>query len=287
MTELAEETRRIVAAYDPQSADETATALQELWSGVPPRPGGARLVKAETRDELEALGVPVKALKDIGEEIGNIARKQVEDFLPLAIGLWQRYGREGRLVASNLLGVMELAAPPRIIPVIRQLAETCAFWEDCDQLAMSALEPIVRQNPQQYLIVLDPWVKDPNKWVRRAALTVIGRLPMKQPSYAQRCLQMVEPALGDDDLDVKRTVSFAIRMSARGDLEAVIAFVEAQAHRTDTHSIWVLCDVIRSMTKKFLPQFKDLLPMYEGWLTKVDAESQRSVQSAIRVLRSV
>jgi hypothetical protein len=52
-------------------------------------------------------------------------------------------------------------------------------------------------------------------------------------------------------------------------------------------SIWVLCDAMRSMTKKFLPHFKRLLPVYESWVDAVDARSQRSVASAIKVLESV
>ncbi len=286
MLEIKEETQRIVAAYRPESSDETAKALQELWSQLPTKPGGAFLVKAEIREEFKALGVPVPVLKDMGKEIGKVARKRVDDFLPLAVGLWNDYGREGRLVASTFLGSMQLAAPQQVIPLIHELAKTCVTWEDCDQLAMSALEPIVRKEPAEYLAVLEPWVTDANKWVRRAAITVIGRLPMKQPTYTERCLAMVEPALGDDDPDVRRAVSFAIRMGARGDPKVVRSFIERQAHRTDPASIWVLCDVIRSMTKKFLPHFRDLLPIYERWLTMVNAKSQRSVESAIKILHS-
>lgn len=286
MSELRGKARRIVAAYQPQSSDETADALRELWSRVPPTEGGAFLVKAEIREEFEALGVPVAALREVGKEIGSVARKRVDDFLPLARLLWDGYGREGRLVASTFLGSMELMAPEVVIPVIRELAQTCVTWEDCDQLAMSALEPIVRKDPEDYLATLDPWVSDANKWVRRASITVIGRLPMKQPTYTEICLSMVEQAFGDGDPDVRRALSFSIRISARGELEAVKTFIEAQAHRTDSSSIWVLCDVIRSMTKKFLPQFRDLLPIYENWLATVDSKSQRSVASAIKVLRS-
>lgn len=284
--ETREETRRIVAAYEPQSGEETARALQALWSQIPSTEGGARLVKEEAREEFKALGVPVADLADIGKEIGRVARRQVDDFLPLARVLWDDHGREGRLVASTFLGSMELTAPERVMPVIRQLAETCVAWEDCDQLAMRALEPVVRKQPDEYLDTLEPWVKDPDKWVRRATITVIGRLPMKHPSYTEKCLLMVEAALGGGDLDVRRALSFAIRACARGDTEVVKAFIERQAYRTDPASIWVLCDVIRSMTKKLLPQFKDLLPMYENWLATVDGKSQRTVASAINALRS-
>jgi 3-methyladenine DNA glycosylase AlkD len=284
--DLKEEARRIVTAYNPRAANDTASALERLWSKVPAKEGGARLVKAEIRAKFEVIGVPVPALSEIGKEIGKVARKRVDDFLPLARLLWDDYGREGRLVACTFLGPMELAAPERVMPAIEEMARTCATWEDCDQLAMRALEPVVRKKPEEYLATMERWVGDPNKWVRRAGITVVARLPMKRPEYTATCLDMVEPALGDEDQDVRRAVSFAIRMGARGESGAVVDFIKNQAHRTDAASIWVLCDAMRSMTKKSLPLFRELLPVYENWLNAVDPKSQRSVDSAINALRS-
>lgn len=286
VVDLKEETRRILETYDPQRADETALALEALWSQVPITEGGAALVKAEIREQYQALGVPVPALGEIGQEIGKVARKRVDDFLPLARLLWDQYGREGRLVASTFLGPMELAAPEPVVPVIEELARTCITWEECDQLAMRALEPIVRKDLEGYLATMIPWVGDPNKWVRRAGITVIARLPMKHPEYTETCLRMVEPVLDDEDVDVRRAVSFAIRLSARGDPHVAAVFIERQAHRTDPASIWLLCDAIRSMTRKLLPHFRALLPIYENWLSSVDAKSQRSVASAVKILRT-
>jgi 3-methyladenine DNA glycosylase AlkD len=286
MADLRAETRGIIAEYQPQAAQYTADVLQTLWSQVPTAQGGAALIKPQAREELKALGVPVKALDDIGKEIGKVARRRVDDFLPLAILLWDQYGREGRLVASTFLGPMELVAPDTVLPAVEEMARTCVAWEDCDQLTMRALEPVFRREPEKYVPMLVRWVADPNKWVRRAGITVLARLPMKQPGYTGTCLRMVEPALGDEDQDVRRAVSFAVRMGARGDPQEVVAFIRTQAHKTDAASVWVLCDAMRSMTKKFLPQFKELLPVYENWLTMVDPKSQRSVTSAINVLRS-
>ena len=279
-------TRSILATYDPHRADDAGVALHTLWSQIPPTESGARLVKAEVRAEIEALGVPVPALSEIGMELGKVARRRVGDFLPLAERLWAGYGREGRLVASTLLGPMELAAPEKVMPVVEEMARTCATWEDCDQLAMRALEPVVRKEPESYLPAMKHWIEDPNKWVRRAGITVVARLPMKRPEYTETCLHMVERALGDGDRDVRRAVSFAIRMGARGEPGAVASFIKEQAHRTDAPSIWVLCDAMRSMTKKSLPRFRELLPLYEHWLELVDTKSQRSVAGAIKALRS-
>lgn len=274
---------QIISNYSPADPGPTAAALREVW--LQATPTGIDLVKAEQFLGLKTAGTPVPVLKAMGKEIGKVAKERVTDFLPLACHLWDNYGREGRILASAFVGPMELAAPEAVIPVIYRLAQTCLAWEDCDQLAMSALEPIVRKDPEGYLDRLAPWVTEGNKWVRRAAITAIGRLPMKRADYTARCLELVEPALGDPDLDVKRALSFAIRVSARGEIARVRDFVLVHRDAADPHSIWVLCDVIRSMTKAFLPQFADLLPIYEAWLKTVDARTRGSVESAINTLR--
>jgi 3-methyladenine DNA glycosylase AlkD len=281
--EAANAARQIIGSYSPADPDSTAAALRDVWLQATPK--GIDLVKAGQFLGLKTAGTPVPVLKAMGQEIGKTARKRVVDFIPLARRLWDNYGREGRILASTFLGPMELAAPEEVMPVIYQLAQTCIAWEDCDQLAMTALEPIVRKNPEDYLDHLAPWVSDGNKWVRRAAITAIGRLPMKRAGYTARCLKLVEPALGDSDLDVKRTLSCAIRVSARGQMAPVHDFILAHRDTADPDSLWVLCDVIRSMTKTFLPQLTDLLPVYEAWLETADARTKRSVESAINILR--
>ncbi len=281
--EAASAARQVIGGYSPADLDSTAAALRNVW--LQATPTDIDLVKAEQFLGLKTAGTPVPVLKAMGKEVGKVARKRVADFIPLACHLWDDYGREGRIVAVTFLGPMELAAPAEVMPVIYQLAQTCMAWEDCDQLAMSALEPIVRKDPEGYLDRLSPWVTDGNKWVRRAAITAIGRLPMKRADYTAHCLELVEPALGDPGLDVKRALSFAIRASARGQIAPVRDFILAHQDVTDPNSIWVLCDVIRSMTKAFLLQFADLLPVYEAWLETADARTRRSVESAINTLR--
>jgi 3-methyladenine DNA glycosylase AlkD len=168
--------------------------------------------------------------------------------------------------------------------VIQNLARDCVFWEDCDQLAMKALEPILRKDPGGWLEHLGTWVEDENKWVRRAALTAIGRLPMERPAYTARCVELLAPALGDPDRDVKRALSFALRVCARGEIEPVKQFIRARREVTDADSLWVLCDTMRSMTKKYLPELVDLLPLYRDWLETAEPKARRSVEGAIRVL---
>ena len=277
----------ILAAYDPAAPGDTADALRDLWLQFEPKSIAG--IKAEQREQQETVGVPVPVLRSIGKEIGKVARKRVDDFVPLARLLWDEYGREGRVVAVVFLGAMELADPEIIVPLLMELCRTCVTWEDADQMAMRALEPIVRKKPEQWLSAMEPWLADENKWVRRVGVIVVGRLPMKHPAYATRCLELTERLLFDEDVDVKKAVSFAIRLVARGAIAPVRDFLARHVPPEDPAATWVLCDAIRSMTKKLLPEFALLLPLYEQWAANpaLSARDRRSVESAAKTLRRV
>jgi 3-methyladenine DNA glycosylase AlkD len=277
----------IIVGYDPGEPAAAAAALEDLWLQAPAKEVGG--LTSVDREALKAVGVAVSVLTEIGKTLGRAARKQVDDFLPLARRLWNDHGREGRIVAVHALGPMELAAPEKVLPVVVELCRTCLAWEDCDQLAMRALEPIVRQKPEEWLPAMEALLADENKWVRRAAITVIGRLPIKHPAYAHRCVQLSERLLFDEDTDVRRGTSFAIRLCAYGQTRPVSDFLARHVPPPNPAATWVLCDAVRSMAKRLLPEFVSLLPLYEQWAADLglSARDRRSVESAIKTLRSV
>jgi 3-methyladenine DNA glycosylase AlkD len=287
MKEIPSLVQTILTDYNPAMPSETADQLRAFWLTFTPKSIDG--IKAEQRKLQETVGIPVPVLQAIGKEIAKAAKKRVGDFIPLACLLWDAYGREGRVVAVYPLGAMELAAPEKLLPIILEACRTCLTWEDADQLAMRALEPIVRKDPQNWLPALEPWLTDDVKWVRRAGITTAGRLTMKHPAYTAQCLEMAGRLLNDEELDVKRAVSFAIRLSTRGEIAETCNFMDRHVPPSDPAATWVLCDVIRSMTKKFLPEFAPLLPKYQQWLDdpQLRAQDRRSIESAIKILEKV
>ena len=285
--EISNRVRSILDTFDPDSPRLTADSLRNFWMTFEPKSIGG--IRAELREQQETLGIPVPVLKSIGKELSKLARKNVDDTIPLTRLLWDEYGREGRVVAALALGAMELVEPARIVILLKDLCRTCITWEDADRLAMDALEPIVRKEPDDWIGVIEPWLGSKNKWIRRAGVTVLARLPMKQPYFTERCLELIEPLLADEEVDVRKAVSFAIRLSVRGELGPVKDFLRRNVPPENPNSTWILCDAIRSMTKKFLPEFAELLPQYEAWakMSSLHAKDRRSVESAVRILQSV
>jgi 3-methyladenine DNA glycosylase AlkD len=275
----------VLADYDPTTPHPTADGLRQIWLQFEPK--SMEGIRAELREQQETVGIPIPVLRSIGKEVSKQARRRVDDFLPLVRLLWDAYGREGRVIALISLGSMELAAPGTVLPLLMALCRTCVTWEDADRLAMDALEPIVRKQPEQWLHRIEPWLSDQNKWVRRAGVTVIGRLPMKHPTYTARCLALTGQLLLDEEVDVKKATSFAIRLAARGDVAPVRDFLARHVPPQDPAATWVLCDAIRSMAKKLLPEFAPLLPLYEEWAADpaLNARDRRSVESALNTLR--
>jgi 3-methyladenine DNA glycosylase AlkD len=276
---------QILAMYDAADPCPAAEALRALWLSFEPKSVDG--IKAEQRAQQETVGIPVPDLKAIGKALGKPARERVESYLPLTQLLWDEYGREGRVVALIPLGQMEQTAPERIVPLLQELCRSCVTWEDADRLAMDALEPVVRAAPETWLERIEPWLGDENKWVRRAAVTVVGRLPMVRPAYTAHCLALIERLLLDPESEVKKAVSFAIRLAARGETAPARAFLARHVPPQDPAATWVLCDAVRSMAKKLLPEFAPLLPQYERWAagSELGIQDRRSVESAIRTLQ--
>jgi 3-methyladenine DNA glycosylase AlkD len=271
--------------YDPEKTRVAADELRNLWLQFDPK--SIEVIKASLREQQETIGIPVPILKSIGKEISKKARNQVDDYLPLIQLLWDEYGREGRVVATIPMGVMELTSPEKVVPILREMCRTCLTWEDVDRLAMDALEPIVRKDPEEWLSAPESWLDDESKWVRRAGVIVIGRLPLKRPDYARQCLGLIERLLYDEDQDVKKAVSFAIRLVARGEIGPVHELLTQYVPPENPAATWVLCDVIRSMSKDFLSEFVDLLPLYEDWNASesLTRRERLSIQSAIKTLK--
>ena len=94
--EIADQVDPILAAYDPAAPHGTADALRALWLQFEPKSVAG--IKAEQREQQETVSIPVPVLRSIGKKVGKVARKRVNDFVPLARLLWDDYGHEGRVV---------------------------------------------------------------------------------------------------------------------------------------------------------------------------------------------
>lgn len=283
--DITDRVETILAAFDPADPAATAADLEALWLQFEPQ--DLEGIKAELRQQHKMVGIPIPVLRAMAKPLKKAAGKRVDAYLPLSRLLWDEFGREGRNIALIALGGMELKAPQTVEPLLFELCPSCATWEDADRMAMDALEPIVRKRPDEWLNAMQRWLDDDDRWRRRVAVTVVGRLPMKHPATTARCLTMIEPLLPDAREEVRKATSFAIRLAAKGDAALVAAFLDRHVPPGDPAATWVLCDAVRKMATKLLPIFVPLQANYEAWagVPSLTPKDLRSVQSALKALR--
>ena len=94
-----------------------------------------------------------------------------------------------------------------------------------------------------YKTELDAWIEDENKWLRRAALTVYGRLPIKHLRLLDVSLISAEKLLYDKKDEVRKATSFAIRICAKADSKVVCDFLSTNNPPRYSSATSVLCDV--------------------------------------------
>jgi hypothetical protein len=111
---------------------------------------------------------------------------------------------------------------------------------------------------------------------------------MKHIAYTGHCLELTERLLFDTDVEVRKAVSFAIRVCAKADPQLACAFLKKQVPATNPAAVWVLCDVIKSMDRKIIAEFAPLLPRYKKWgmASDVSSRDKRSIESAVTVLQA-
>ena len=104
---------------------------------------------------------------------------------------------------------------------------------------------------------LEQLVFSPNRWERRLVGSTVATVPFidrrlgRQPDVATHGLELVGQLIGDDQPDVQKALSWALRSLVVVDPEAVAAFAtdEAETARAtdDGHRAWVVRDTLHKL----------------------------------------
>ena len=100
-----------------------------------------------------------------------------------------------------------------------------------DEIAPRLVGPLLERHPSEAGRVLDGWARDPDFWVRRAALLAL-LLPMRRGEGDwKRCERYADPLLEDREFFIRKAIGWILREAAKVTPERVIAFVEPRAAR--------------------------------------------------------
>jgi len=142
--------------------------------------------------------------------------------------LWDEAShREHRYAALALLRHRRYAAwrGPALLPLVRHLVTTGAWWDVVDELATHVLRELLLARPAELDPVVRAWSRDEDLWIRRAAmLAQVGAKERTDPALLEAVLT---PNIGHPDFFSRKAIGWALRDFARTDPDWVRAYVGA------------------------------------------------------------
>jgi 3-methyladenine DNA glycosylase AlkD len=171
----------------------------------------------------------------------------------------------GRLLRDELLELHWLAfdlldramtgEPERAWQLVRAEARTASDWITVDSLAHVAGRGVLAE-PFRWA-ELEQLVYSPSRWERRLAASTVATIPFvdrvagRRPAFAARGLGIIGDLIGDDEPDVQKALSWALRNLAGIDRDAVVAFLERETEHAraadDGHRAWVIRDSLEKI----------------------------------------
>ena len=140
--------------------------------------------------------------------------------------------------------------PERTWQLMRRSARAASEWISVDTLAHPYGAGILRE-PRRW-VELEQLVYSQSRWERRLVGSTLATMPhvklvgARDRPVATSGLTLIGQLIGDNEADVQKALSWALRTLADLDSQAVVAFLEeetAMAHDTDDGSrAWVIRD---------------------------------------------
>ena len=172
--------------------------------------------------------------------------------LYLADRLFRSEPLEVRWFAFGLLERLVPNEPERTWQLLRRAAREAADWITVDTLAHPYGRGILLETYRW--AELEQLVFSPNRWERRIVGSTVATIPFidralgRQPEIATHGLELVGQLIGDDEPDVQKALSWALRSLIVIDPDGVAAFArdETETARAggDGHRAWVIRDTL-------------------------------------------
>ncbi|MFW6067866.1 MAG: DNA alkylation repair protein [Myxococcota bacterium] len=187
-------------------------------------PAKAEPMRAYMKSEMPFLGVQKKARVEVERAFRDeVRRLDAESWRALAAGLWTEAAhREERYLALAVIRMRARDLVAADLPWLRELVVQGAWWDLVDEIAGQVISPWVLREPS-VLAHMDRWIRDPDLWVRRAAL--LSQLKCKESTDQERLFAYVLETAHERDFFIRKAIGWALRQYAYVDPDAVRRFV--------------------------------------------------------------
>jgi len=196
--------------------------------------------KAKGMQAYMKTDMPFYGVQKPGREA--ILRELVAIFLPddqeeyeeLVLDLWSLPHREEKYLALGVARHFGEFVTPSSLPLYRRLIVEGAWWDFVDEIATKLIRRQVVEQPDQTWPVVDEWIDDDDKWLRRTA--ILCQIGAKEQTDTERLFGFCARRAFEKEFFIRKAIGWALREQARIDPEAVGRFVTEHRHQLSSLS---------------------------------------------------
>lgn len=208
------ETRRIIEALEKKQAP-TDPWVAERYIGT----------------RLRSLGIRAPEIHAMAREFSASHRNaELEEVHTVADELWHSGIFEARSLAASILMRFRRRLDKNSFELISGWYDDVDNWANCDAVSVFVLAEFMFRDDDITLRVSE-WVKSPNPWKRRGAVTSTIPANRKGMSDAETVLGMVRSLLDDDEYFVKKSLGWVLRELGKSRPEIVASFLTEHGNR--------------------------------------------------------
>jgi len=146
--------------------------------------------------------------------------------------------REERYAAIELLLLPRYRKQwltPELLPLLREMIESGAWWDYVDNLASNAMAHLLRVYPDIITPPLYEWAADDNLWIRRTA--ILAQLKFYQDTDTDLLYFAIEQSMDDGNFFARKAIGWSLRQYSKTDPQSVISFVRKHRARLSPLSV--------------------------------------------------
>lgn len=147
-----------------------------------------------------------------------------EEYDHLVRLLWAQPHREEKYLAVQFARTFRLFITSDALPLYEFLIRDGAWWDFVDDVSIRLVGSVLRREREVVSELLDRWIEDENRWIRRAAIIsqVMHRADTDEArlfAYCQKCLTETDPF-------IRKAIGWALRDYAKAAPARVARFVK-------------------------------------------------------------
>jgi len=203
-------------------------AAVEAASHRPPEPDR----KFNKDDEFIAYGLTTPVWRSVMRPFrARLVALSVDERLDLAARLFAAHigelGHSG--IYALALGARELG--PEHLERLDRIADGFTGWSHVDDFCIAVLQPLLLNQREPTIALLERWNASPNRWKRRSSVVAFVRKVGESGAFTEEALRLCENLVWDKEDLVQKGVGWALKDVMRGAPEQVLEYVKELRRR--------------------------------------------------------